>query len=118
MNSQQKTINLLSICRRADRLIMGFDAVKDAVIEGDVSCVLVTEDISQKTLKELKFFCGNSNTDIIGIDMDSGDMFNVLGKEVVVVAVADFGFGKRFRELGKLIKGRTKRTSKKDDSKP
>ena len=64
MNSQQKTVNLLSICRKAGRLIIGFDAVKDAVTEGDVSCVLVSEDISQKTLKEIKYFCGNSNTDI------------------------------------------------------
>ena len=33
MNSQQKTVNLLSICRKAGRLIIGFDAVKDAVTE-------------------------------------------------------------------------------------
>ena len=118
MNSQQKTVNLLSICRKAGRLIIGFDAVKDAVTEGDVSCVLVSEDISQKTLKEIKYFCGNSNTDIIGIDMDSVDMHTLLGKKVVVAAVIDFGFGKRFSELGTLIHGRTKRTSKKDNDEP
>ena len=112
MNSQQKTVNLLSICRKAGRLIIGFDA------EGDVSCVLVSEDISQKTLKEIKYFCGNSNTDIIGIDMDSVDMHTLLGKKVVVAAVIDFGFGKRFSELGTLIQGRTKRTSKKDNDEP
>ena len=95
MNSQQKTVNLLSICRKAGRLIIGFDAVKNAVTEGDVSCVLVSEDISHKTLKEIKYFCGNSNT-----------------------AVTDFGFGKRFSELGTLIQGRTKRTSKKDNDEP
>ena len=66
-----------------------------------------------KTLKEIKYFCGNSNTDIIGIDMDSVDMHTLLGKKVVVAAVIDFGFGKRFSELGTLIQGRTKRTSKK-----
>ncbi len=113
MNSQQKTVNLLSICRKAGRLIIGFDAVKDAVTEGDVSCVLVSEDISQKTLKEIKYFCGNSNTDIIGIDMDSVDMHTLLGKKVVVAAVTDFGFGKRFSELGTLIQGRTKKNVKK-----
>ncbi|MEI2988667.1 MAG: ribosomal L7Ae/L30e/S12e/Gadd45 family protein [Oscillospiraceae bacterium] len=118
MNSQQKTVNLLSICRKAGRLIIGFDAVKNAVTEGDVSCVLVSEDISQKTLKEIKYFCGNSNTDIIGIDMDSVDMHTLLGKKVVVAAVTDLGFGKRFSELGTLIQGRTKRTSKKDNDEP
>lgn len=113
MNSQQKTVNLLSICRKAGRLIIGFDAVKDAVTEGDVSCVLVSEDISQKTLKEIKYFCGNSNTDIIGIDMDSVDMHTLLGKKVVVAAVIDFGFGKRFSELGTLIQDALKERQKK-----
>lgn len=115
MNSHQKTINLLSICRKAGRLVIGFDAVKDAVIKGDVSCVLVTENISPKTLKEIKFFCGNSNTDIVGIDTNSDEMFNLLRKKVVVAAVTDLGFGKKFTELGRLVE---KNSAEKDNCKP
>ncbi|MDE6103460.1 MAG: ribosomal L7Ae/L30e/S12e/Gadd45 family protein [Oscillospiraceae bacterium] len=118
MNSHQKTINLLSICRKAGRLIIGFDAVKDAVIKGDVSCVLVTENISPKTLKEIKFFCGNLNTDIVNIGTDSDEMFNLFGKKVVVAAVTDLGFGKKFRELSRIIQENPKITAEKDNSKP
>lgn len=118
MNSHQKTINLLSICRKAGRLIIGFDAVKDTVIKGDASCVLVTENISPKTLKEITFFCGNSNTDIVGIDTHSDEMFKLLGKKVVVAAVTDLGFGKKFRELGKIIQKEFKATAEKDNCKP
>ena len=31
MNSQQKIINLLIICRKAGKFVIGFDAVKEAV---------------------------------------------------------------------------------------
>lgn len=80
MNSQQKIINILTICRKAGKIIPGFDAVKDAIYEGNVSCVVVTEDISDKTLKEVRFICKNCNIDIVELELDSYDMFDAAGK--------------------------------------
>lgn len=113
MNSQQKTVNLLTMCRKAGRLITGFDAVKEAAINGNISCVLVTEDISHKTLKEVKFFCNSTFTDIIKIDMDSADMFKAVGKEVVVAGIADYGFAQRIKTLGTPVKATIPRSAKK-----
>ncbi len=113
MNSQQKTINLLTMCCRAGRVIMGFDAVKEATIKGGISCVLVTDDISYKTLKEVKFFCNNTSTAIYKIDLDSDDMFDSIGKEVVVVGIADYGFSQRFKTLGTPVKATVPRSAKK-----
>lgn len=115
MNSQQKAINLLTICRKAGRVIMGFDAVKEAALEKGVSCVIVSDDISLKTLKEVKFFCNNTHTKIIKLDIDSADIFDALGKEVVVMAVVDFGFAKRFEEIGTLVKPTVPRSMKKNN---
>ncbi len=115
MNSQQKIINLLSICRKAGKIVSGFDAVKDAVFEGYVSCVIVTEDISQKTLKEVKFFCNNAKVDIVALDLSSIDMFDIAGKEVVVAGVCDFGFANRIRTLGVVTRPRTPRKKSKPD---
>ncbi|MGN0614553.1 MAG: L7Ae/L30e/S12e/Gadd45 family ribosomal protein [Porcipelethomonas sp.] len=115
MNSQQKTINLLTICRKSGRVVMGFDAVKAAALQGNISCVLVTDDVSLKTLKEVKFFCNNTQTEIIKVDLVSADMFTALGKEVVVAGVADRGFANRFRELGTPVKATVPRSMKKRD---
>ena len=52
MNSQQKIINLLTICRKAGKLVIGFDAVKEAVYGGNASCVITASDISVKTLRK------------------------------------------------------------------
>lgn len=113
MNSQQKTVNLLTMCCRAGRVIMGFDAVKEAALKGGISCVLVTTDISTKTLKELKFFCNNTFTNIFKIDLESDDMLNAIGKEVVVVGIADYGFAQRFKTLGTPVKATVPRSAKK-----
>ena len=42
MNYQNKILNLLTICRKAGKLILGFDAVKEAVLAGKAESVLVT----------------------------------------------------------------------------
>ena len=113
MNSQQKTVNLITMCRKAGRLIMGFDAVKETALNTGLSCVIVTTDISSKTLKEVKFFCNNTCTEIIKIDMDSADMFDAVGKEVVVAGIADYGFAKRIKTLGTPVKATVPRSAKK-----
>lgn len=112
MNSQQKIINILTICRKAGKIIPGFDAVKDAIYEGNVSCVIVTEDISDKTLKEVRFICKNCKVDIVELELDSYDMFDVVGKQAVVAAISDFGFANKIRTLGKVT------TEKPDRAKP
>ena len=94
MNSQQKIINLLTICRKAGKLVIGFDAVKEAVYGGNASCVITASDISVKTLKEVKFFCNNSAVDVVYSGLDS------VGKKVVVAAVCDYGFAVKFKSLG------------------
>ncbi len=116
MNSQQKTVNLLTICFRAGRVIMGFDAVKEAALKGSISCVLVTDDISTKTLKEVKFFCNNTFTNIFKIDLESYDMYKAIGKEVVVVGIADYGFAQRFKTLGTPVKATVPRSAKKKNN--
>lgn len=117
MNSQQKAINLLTMCRRAGRIIMGFDAVKEATLEKGVSCVIIADNISIKTLKEVKFFCNNTRTKIIKLGIDSDDIFDALGKETVVMAIADHGFAKRFEELGEVVKPTVPRSMKKKEEK-
>ncbi len=108
MNSQQKIINVITMCRRANKLISGFDAVKEAFLDSNISCVLVTKDISPKTLKEIKFICGNSNIPIIQICLESNDVYFAVGKNAVVMGVSDYGFAKRFKDLGDDLSNKDK----------
>ena len=51
-----KTLSTIGLCRRAGKLIYGFDAVVEAVKPpgSKVSGVLVTSDLSEKTKKEIR----------------------------------------------------------------
>ncbi len=121
MNSQQKIVNLMTICRKSGMLTLGFDAVKEKLFEGGASCVIVTKNISVKTLKEVKFVCKNCNVDIIALEIDSSDMFDMVGKEVVVASIASAGFAEKFRTLGVVTKpeniSNRKKKSSSDNSK-
>ena len=47
---------LLTICRKAGRLVMGFDPMKDALTEEKACAVIVAADISPKTERKYASF--------------------------------------------------------------
>jgi ribosomal protein L7Ae-like RNA K-turn-binding protein len=49
-----KLLFALSLAKKSGKLVMGFDAVKTAVIHGTAHIVLLAEDLSEKTVKRVK----------------------------------------------------------------
>lgn len=99
MNFQQKIINLLTICRRAGKTVIGFDAVCDAVKDKKADCVMTAVDISANTFKEVSFICDKYGVEIIPLDLKKSEIGDYIGKAVAVIAVCDKGFSERFKEL-------------------
>lgn len=96
----QKAINLLSVCRKAGKLVWGFDSVKEKILLGKAACIIAADDISQKTLKELRFFSKDKNIRIISIGADSDAFLEIIGKKTVAAAVCDKGFADALIKLG------------------
>lgn len=101
MNSVQKIINLLTMCRRAGRITIGFDAVSDAVKNKKAFCVMTASDISANTLKEISFVCSKYNVKIIPACLTKEELEFYLGKITAVIAVCDRGFAEGFIKLSK-----------------
>ncbi len=102
MNWQQKVINLLTMCRRAGKLIIGFDAVKETFVEGDIYCIIVANDISQNTLKKVRNLCdtfSNGKIPVVRTTLTVAELNKYLGQKVAVAAICDRGFGSRLIEL-------------------
>jgi ribosomal protein L7Ae-like RNA K-turn-binding protein len=99
MSFQNKILNLLTVCRKSGKLIIGFDPVKEKLLEHKVECVLVSKDVSAKTLKEVHFFCSKENVNIINLETSTEEFEQVFKRKVAVMAVLDKGFAKRFEEL-------------------
>ena len=101
MNSEQikKTANLLTVCIKAGKTVLGFDAAVEAVKSKNAYCVLTAGDISEKTLKEAAFFCGKSGIPVIRTGISKSEMSVYTGRTTAVIAVCDKGFADGFKKI-------------------
>lgn len=87
-------MGLVTMCRKAGKLVIGMDMVKDACKNGSAFGVFVAEDLSDKSLKEVKFICNKHNVALYSFGMKMDDIWAELGKRVGVMAITDKGFCK------------------------
>ena len=91
-------INTLGLCRKAGKLVYGFDAVIDELAKPKTKAagILAAKDLSSKTRKELDFRLTAMNVQIPVADMDA-DMdavAKILGKRTGIILITDEGFWK------------------------
>lgn len=86
-------LNSIGLCRRAGKLILGFDAVVEEVKKpkGKVCGIIVTKDVSEKTKKELVFRTAEFGVEIHEADITMDDVESVLNKRAAVLAILDKG---------------------------
>lgn len=99
MNCSGKWISLLTISRKAGKLIMGFDPAKEEVLAGRAKGVFLTADASEKTKKEVRFFCTQADVPVRETCFTMGDIQQAVGRKAGVLAVCDKGFADRLMEL-------------------
>ena len=101
MNSEKsrRTANLLGICIRAGKTVKGFDSAVEAVKNGTALCLLTASDASEKTVKEVKFYCEKYGVKSLVTEMSKADIGKLCGKETAVIAVTDKGFADGFEKI-------------------
>jgi ribosomal protein L7Ae-like RNA K-turn-binding protein len=99
----QKVINLLTICRKAGKLVTGFDISLENVIARKSSYILLASDVSPKTTKEVHYQLNNegleSKVSVLTLPLTMEDVANYIGIRAGVIAICDKGFGKSFEKL-------------------
>lgn len=87
-------LGLLTICRRAGKLVLGMDEVKSACRAGKAKGVIVADDLSPKSFKEAAFVCEECGVPIYQGGVNMEQIGESLGKVFGVMAIADSGFMK------------------------
>ena len=87
----------LGLCRKAGKLEIGFDAVIEAMKKGKTAGVLISTDLSAKTLKEIKFHADKYKTEVISVPADMDEIKEIIGKHAGVMAVTDEGLFSLFK---------------------
>lgn len=95
----QKLNGILSICRKAGKMEIGFAPMKEALPTGKVSGVLTASDISPKTYKEVCYFCQKHSVPVQALPLDMQQLGAAIGRKAAVIAVLDAGFYDRIRQL-------------------
>lgn len=85
------------MCRKAGKLLLGFDAVKDALQQKQVRCVLLAEDVSPKTEKEIRYFAGTIPIRKLPLQMDTLKQF--FRKRTAVFGICEDGFAAKLLTL-------------------
>lgn len=91
-----KLCGLLGIAKRSGHILIGFDAVRAALLAKKARLVLLAADCSAKTEKELRFADRDSVCPIQKVAETKDELAAALGleKPVAVAATDDPGFAK------------------------
>ena len=82
----------LSLCRKAGKLVQGYDAVEEAVFKSMAWLVLYTADASVKTVRRMKENVEDL-VDVLPMPLTQSDMAPVSRKPAVLYAVTDRNLG-------------------------
>lgn len=97
--SKEKLFGLLTICRKAGRMTMGFDSVKESILTGKAKAVFLASDISAKTEKEVRFFAGRKAVPVYPLGASIAEIEFSVGRKAGVIGICDEGFAKKMAEL-------------------
>ena len=86
--TSDKAFQALSLCRRAGKLVMGFDPVADNVARGRAQLVLLAADLSPKTARRVQNFC-EGLAPVVTLPHTQTELAAIARKPVGVFAVID-----------------------------
>lgn len=95
----EKLLHLLGLARRAGRLDLGSEAVRDAVKKRRASLVLLAGDLSPKTASGQSLLAQQAGIPFRTIRPRMNEVEAALGKRAGVIAVNDRGFANRLLAL-------------------
>lgn len=93
---KSKILNLLTICRKAGKIGLGYDSMESAVLSGKCKLIIVADDASDRTKKSAGRLAENYNVPIIFTECTKEDILEKCGKASGVLTVNDSGFAKAF----------------------
>lgn len=88
---RERLLGLLSICRKAGKLSLGFDPVKRAVLGKNACLVLAASDMSVKTVSEMRYLCGVLGVEFREIPVTINEIWFSVSKKAGLAAVSDAG---------------------------
>ena len=84
-----KLVTYISFAKKSGSLYIGFDAVKTSILLKKSKLVLLLDDISIKTKKEIQRISDINNIKCVSLPLKSKDFTHIFYKKVVVISITD-----------------------------
>lgn len=84
-------LSTICLCRRADKLVIGFDAVLGEIGSPRFGGVIIAADVSAKTEKEVRFHAQRYGKEVLKAAFSMDEAQDVIGKRVGVFLITDEG---------------------------
>lgn len=98
----KKIYGLLGLCTKAGKVCFGRDACIELIEKKKVKIIIVADDASDRTKKDLQFICENNNTKIYFYGTIE-NLSKAIGKSnKAVIGIKDENFSK---QIEKIING-------------
>ena len=94
-----RLLSFLGICRRAGKLVIGNDPVRESIETNKALLVIIASDISPNTLKKITAVIEASDVPCYTVNRTKDEISFHLGKVCAVLAVTDKGFADKLTEL-------------------
>ncbi len=85
-------LNILGLCRRANKLSMGHDACKDSVRNRKACVCLISKESSERVYNEFENLCEQYGVELKRIDLTIKELSRFTGYKAGIVTVNDPGF--------------------------
>ena len=98
---QNKILNLLGLAQRAGKLIIGYDAVHQALVKHQLKVLIIAADISTNTEDKIMSAAKHDKKILVINNFTADELKQALGKKTKLIAIKDAGFNKAIKKLTK-----------------
>ena len=101
-----KLLQDIGLCRRAGKLCMGTDSVKDALKYKRAAVVIISAQISEKSQKEMRFLSEKYESKLCVIPHSFEEIGTITRKPIGIMCITDASLGEKFlRDLAATDSG-------------
>ena len=99
MEKSERIRGMLSLSRKAGKLICGFDAVKEQLEKRAEVTVYLAQDVSEKTAKEMRFLTEKYGAARVEIPMTMQQISGITGRLNGVLCVTEKNLAKKINGI-------------------
>ena len=95
----EKLSGFLGLSRKAGKIVFGFDMTVEAMRKKTAELVLLSNDCSERTARNIKRIAEETGTEILILPLSMDEIGYAVAKRAGVLSVCDSGFSKKIKEL-------------------